>query len=101
MRQHLTNLTCTRRFVKCFQRSVIQSARLPAASLKHRDPLVSSRTVPLDSAPNAATEVQLIFFAVVYRNSPAAVYSLMHNFRSDWNGRLQPCLDGRQFARAT
>ncbi len=36
-------------------------------------------------------------FAKVYRTFPAAVCSLMHNFRSDWNGRLQPCLDGRQF----
>ena len=30
---------------------------------------------------------------MVYRVFRAAVYSLMHNFRSDWNGRLQPCLD--------
>ena len=34
-------------------------------------------------------------FAWIYRNNPATVYILMHNFRPDWTGRIQPCLDGR------
>ena len=50
---------------------------------------------------NAATEAQPIYLQWFIEIGQAAVYSLMHNSRSDWNGRLQPCLDGRQFARAT
>ena len=31
--------------------------------------------------------------AWVYRTNPATVYILMHNFRADWTGRTQPCLE--------
>ena len=35
-------------------------------------------------------------FAWAYRTISATVYILMHNFRQDWTGRIQPCLDVRR-----
>ena len=49
----------------------------------------STRGVRTERSDGSTTHL----FAVVYRPNQATVYILMHNFRPDWTGRIQPCLD--------
>ena len=41
------------------------------------------RAISVDSAPNAAKDLQLVYFTIIYRTSSAAVYSFVHNLRLD------------------
>ena len=52
----------------------------------------STRGVRTERGGRRATHL----FAWVYRTISATVYILMHNFRQDWTGRIQPCLDVRR-----